>query len=165
MLCPVQAQSAPTRSQTMELLAAFSGQPVPRGLKRECGQITADPSADLANPGCQYTLGLWLASPINVRTKPEAFGTLIAEAFPAAPASSTSLPLETETPDQAFPGPSREQWADIPCPARGTHNWHWRHCCRSCRKDSTGYDHRLHKCTCHGCAAERGWQFQSAAGW
>ena len=106
----------------MEPLAAISGQPVPRGLKRECGQITADPSADLANPVCQYALGLWLASPMNGRTKPEAFGTLIAEAFPAAAAPAASLPVGTETPNQAGPGPGREQWVDSPCPACGTHN-------------------------------------------
>ena len=149
----------------MELVAAISGQPVPRGLKRDCGQITADPGADLADPHCQCTLGLWLASSIDDRTKPEVFGALIAEAFPTAAASAISLPAETETRSQADPGPRREQWLDTPCPACGTHNWHWRHCCRSCRKDSTGYDHRLHKCTCQGCAAERGWQFESADGW
>ena len=72
----------------MELVAAISGQPVPRGLKRDCGQITADPGADLADPHCQCTLGLWLASSIDDRTKPEVFGALIAEAFPTAAASA-----------------------------------------------------------------------------
>ena len=150
----------------MDLLAAIAGQPpILRGHKRSSGQITADPSADLTNPNCQYTVGLWLASPMDIRTKPDAFGTLISEAFPAAESPAAALPAETDAPSEAAPGPSRVQWDDIPCPTCGTRNWHWRHCCRGCRKDSTGYDHRLHKCTCHGCAAERGWQFETSSGW
>ena len=148
----------------MELMDAIAGLPVARGLKRGCGQITADPSADLANPDCQYTLGLWLASGSG-RTEPELFGTLIAEAFPAAAAPAFSLPVAPEVPNQASQDQSPGQWQDSACPACGTHNWLWRHCCRGCRKDCTGYDHRLHKCTCNGCAAERGWQFPAAKGW
>ena len=146
----------------MDLLAAIAGQPIPRGLERGSGLITVDPSADLANPDCQYTVGLWLTTSIDDRTKPEAFGTLISEAFPVAEAPAFSLPVDVETPSEAAPAPGRVQWEDIPCPACGTRNWYWRHCCRSCRKDSTGYDHWLHKCTCRECTAERGRQFEAS---
>ena len=150
----------------MDLVAAFSGQPVQRGLKRGSVLITADQSADLADPHCQYTLGLWLASPIQnpsaERTKPEAFGALMAEAFPAASAATAALPADTETSSPAGPGLDRERWWDTSCPACGTDNWYWRHCCRSCRKDSTGFYHWLRKCTCQQCAEERGWHLESA---
>ena len=99
----------------MDLLAAIAGQPIPRGHKRSSGQITADPSADLANPNCQYAVGLWLASSMDIRTKPDAFGTLISEAFPAAKSLAAALPAETDAPSEAAPGPSRVQWDDIPC--------------------------------------------------
>ena len=150
----------------MDLVAAFSGQPVQRGLKRGSVLITADQSADLADPHCQYTLGLWLASPIQnpsaERTKPEAFGALMAEAFPVASAATAALPADTETSSPAGPGLDRERWWDTSCPACGTDNWYWRHCCRSCRKDSTGFYHWLRKCTCQQCAEERGWHLESA---
>ena len=153
----------------MDLVAAFSGQPVQRGLRRDSGQITADQSADLADPHCQYTLGLWLASPIQnpaaERTKPEAFGALMAEAFPVVSAATAALPADIETSSPADPGLDRERWLDTSCPACGTDNWYWRHCCRSCRKDSTGYYHWLHKCTCQQCAEERGWHLESAEDW
>ena len=149
----------------MDLLAAIAGQPpILRGPKRKSGQITADPRAGFTNPNCEYTVGLWLASPIETRTKTDAFGTLISEAFSTVKSAAPALPTEADAPSEAAPGPSRVQWDDIPCPSCGTRNWYWRHCCRSCRKDSTGYDHRLRKCTCEGCATERGWELETDAG-
>ena len=149
----------------MELLTDTPRQPVLRGLKRKCGQITSDPGMGLADPDCYYAQELGLAPPTLETVEPEAFGALTEEAFWKA-STFASLPLaKTETGIGAEPSPHRKQWQDVPCPACDTHNWYWRHCCRSCRKDSTGYEHRLHKCTCHGCAAERGWQFEAADGW
>jgi hypothetical protein len=146
----------------MDLLFAISGQPpIRRGPKRKSGEITADPvlRAGLSDPNCEYTVGLWLASPMETRTLTGEFGTLISEAFLTDESATPTLPADAQVvPTEGAPPPDQEQWDDIPCPSCGTCNWYWRHCCRSCRKDSTGYGHRLSKCTCEGCSAERGWK-------
>jgi hypothetical protein len=146
----------------MDLLAAIAGQPpILRGLKRRSDATTADPtasSAGLTHPSCEYTVGLWMASPLNSRTVADEFGILITEAFLSNEAAAPTLPAyaEADLTAEAPLAPERRQWEDVPCPSCRVRNWHWRHCCRSCGKDSTGYRHWLSKCTCEGCAAERG---------
>ena len=146
----------------MDLLAAITGQPpIHRGPKRKSGEITADPvatSAALSEPSCEYTVGLWMSTPMDRRTDTDDFSILIAEAFLSNDPAPAQAHLGTEANTTSEPPAPFEsgQWDNIRCASCGELNWFWRHCCRSCGKDSTGYRHWPTKCACYACVAERG---------
>ena len=145
----------------MDLLDALAKRPVIHsGSKRKSGEITEDAeaaSSSQSGPGCEYAVGLWLTTSMTHRTDTDDFRTLMKEAFlPSAPGMDGKDPAIESKPIALPPAPAlREQWDDVRCAASGEYNWFWRHYCRSCGKDSTGWRH-WSGCVCAACVAERG---------